>query len=51
MGREPQQGLRLQLLPIQGGEEPGKEGGPAVKFPALKLFRTGYVLISGGRSG
>ena len=42
MGHEPQQCLLLQLLPIMGGVEQGKERGPAVKFPALKLFRTRY---------
>ena len=34
--------LLLQLLPLKGGVGQGKEQGPAVKFPVLKLFRTGY---------
>ena len=38
MGHEPEQCLLLQLLPLKGG---GKEWGPAVKFPVLKLFGTG----------
>ena len=42
MGHEHEQCLLLQLLPIKGGVEQGKEGGPAVKFPILKFFRTGY---------
>ena len=49
MGHEPKLCLLLQLLPIKGGVEQGKEWGLAVKFPVLKLFRTGYgVGISGG---
>ena len=36
--RESKQCLLLQLLPIKGGVEQG----PAVKFPALKLFGTEY---------
>ena len=34
--------LLLQLLPLKGGVEQGKEWAPAVKFPDLKLFRIGY---------
>ena len=41
MGLEPKQCLLLQLLPIKGGEKQGKEWGPAVKFPVLKLFGPG----------
>ena len=49
MGHEPKLCLLLQLLPIKGGVEQGKEWGLAVKFPVLKLFRTGYGEgISGG---
>ena len=43
MGYEPQQCLLLQLLPMKGGVEQRKEWGPVVKFPVLKLFRTGYM--------
>ena len=39
MGHEPKQCLLLQLLPVKGGVEQGKEQGPAVKFPVLRLFR------------
>ena len=42
MRHEPEQCLLLQLLPIKGGVEQGKEGGPAVKFLVFKFFRTGY---------
>ena len=42
MGREPEQSFLLQLLPVKGrwGRQ-GKERGPAVKLPILKLFRLG----------
>ena len=42
MGHESEQCLLLQLLPIKGGVAQGKEQGPEVKFPVLKLFGTGY---------
>ena len=41
MGHEPKLCLLLQLLPIKGGVEQGKERGPAVKFPVIKLFGSG----------
>ena len=41
MGHEPKLCLLLQLLPIKGGVKQGKERGPAVKFPVLKLFGPG----------
>ena len=41
MGHEPKQCLLLQLLPIKGGVEQGKEQGPAVKFPVLKFYGLG----------
>ena len=41
MGREPKQCFLLQLPPLKGGVGQGKEQGPALKFPVLKLF-TGY---------
>ena len=36
MRHEPKQCLLLQLLPLKGGVEQGKERGPSGKFPALK---------------
>ena len=42
MGHEHEQCLLLQLLPIKGGVEQGKERGPAVKFLVFKFFRMGY---------
>ena len=36
MRHKPKQCLLLQLLPLKGGVEQGKEQGPAGKFPALK---------------
>ena len=47
MGHEPEQCLLLQLRLVKGGEEQAKEWGPAVKFPALKL----WDLVWGGGLG
>ena len=41
MEHELQQCLLLQLLPLKGGVEQGKEQGPAVKFPVLKFYGLG----------
>ena len=40
MGHEPEQCLLPQLLPLKGAMDQGKQWGPVVKFPVLKLFRT-----------
>ena len=42
MGHELQQCLLLQLLPLKRGVGQGKDRGPVVKFPVLKLFQTGH---------
>ena len=42
MGHEPEQCILLRLLTIKRGVELGKEQGPAVKFPVLKLFQAWY---------
>ena len=41
MAHESEHCLLLQLLPLKGGVEQGKERAPAVKFPVLKLLRIG----------
>ena len=41
MRHELEQYLLPQLLPAKGRVEQGKKWGPVVKFPVLKLFRTG----------
>ena len=35
MGHEPKQCLLLQLLPLKGAVEQGKEQDPAMRFPVL----------------
>ena len=42
MGLEPKQCLLLQLLPIKGGVEQGKERGPAVKISCFKVVWDWY---------
>ena len=41
MAHESEHCLLLQLLPLKGGVEQGKERAPAVKFPVLKFYGLG----------